>query len=83
MMYAFNGGQPLFFSTHKTKCSERDSCAFLDKVCESSAKANDKIHHLLISSEVIKNENVWTPLPFSQFVGVDRDFLLQQGQVSI
>ncbi len=83
MMYAFNGGQPLFFSTHKTKCPERDSCSYFTGVCENKARAQDKIHHLLISSEIIQNENVWNSLPFGEFVGVDSGFILHKGKVKL
>ncbi len=82
-MYAFNGGQPLFYSTHKSQCPERDTCSHFNPICESRAKANDKIHHLLVSSEIIKNENIWSPLEFGEFVGVDQNFLFQKGRVAV
>lgn len=82
-MYAFQGGQPLLFSTHKNKCSERDTCSYFQPLCEAKASSQDKIHHLLISSEVIKNENVWTSLEFGEYIGVDDQFILHQGKVKL
>jgi glutamine amidotransferase len=82
MMLAFNGGQPLFYSTHKSQCPDRSACGHFNPVCEKAASSNQKIHHLLISSEVIKNENIWNPLEFGHFVGVDRDFVFHQGCLS-
>lgn len=80
-MYAFNGGQQLYFSTHKTLCSERAECKHFHPLCESVATKNQKVHHLLISSEVIKNENIWTPIKFGECVGVDRDFIFKQNLI--
>ncbi len=74
MMYAFQGGQPLFYSTHKSRCSERETCAHFKPLCEAKASPSDKVHHLLISSEVIKNENEWTSMQFGELVGVNDMF---------
>ncbi len=83
LMYAVQGGQPLFFSTHKKRCSERDSCSFYHSLCEKKAQMGDQVHHLLISSEVIKNENIWTSLPFGACVGVDRHFNLSEIKLKV
>ncbi len=82
-MFALNGGQPLFYSTHKGRCSERDHCSFFNPICETKANNSDKIHHLLISSEVIENENEWSPLGYGDFVGVDRDFVFHLGHIDL
>ncbi len=83
LMFALQGGQPLFFSTHKSKCSERNSCAFYGGVCEKKAQSGEKVHHLLLSSEVIKNENIWTALSFGECIGVDSKFNLTQDKITI
>lgn len=82
-LYAFNGGQDLFFSTHKKHCPERESCPHFNPLCEKKAQAKDSIQHLLVSSEVIENENVWSPLSFGEFIGVDQHFSLVQGQLPL
>ena len=82
-MFAFNGGQSLFFSTHKKLCSERQSCSFFHPLCEKKAQDGDKVHHLLVSSEKIKTENEWTVLDFGEYVGVDSKFSLQSGCIAL
>ena len=82
-MFAFNGGQDLLYSTHKNLCSERATCPHFHPVCEKRADIGQKVHHLLISSEVIKNENLWSPLNFGEFIGVDQNFELQMGQLQM
>lgn len=55
---AFNGGQPLHYTTHKTKCPERQTCEYLEHSCENQV-SNGRVNHLIISSEPLNNENVW------------------------
>lgn len=81
-LYAFHGGQTLYFSTHKQRCSERDRCQSFKDTCERRAHRGEKVHHLLISSEVINNENQWQPLAFGDYVGVDENYKLKMGQVN-
>jgi len=80
-MLGFQGGQSLRVSTHKSKCQERDHCPHFAKVCENSSAPGEKVHHLLLSSEEILNENVWKPLSFRQYAGVSEDMVLIQGQL--
>ena len=82
-LYAFNGGQDLFFSTFKKRCPERDSCPHFSESCEKKAEKDESIQHLLISSEIIENENIWEPLGFGEFVGVDQDFQFIRGQIPV
>ena len=79
--YSFNGGQGLFFSSSKTRCLERDHCSLFNRFCETKANHGDQVQHLLISSEVIQNENVWLPLPFKSYVGVNSNFEMQLGSI--
>ncbi|MCB0411672.1 MAG: class II glutamine amidotransferase [Bdellovibrionales bacterium] len=83
VMVAFQGGQSLFYSTHKNRCSERSTCSHFHRICEVAAQNSEKVHHLLVSSEQIKNENIWTALQFGEFVMVDRGMQFYRGQISL
>ena len=61
-MYAFNGGKTLHYTTHKQSCPERDSCAFFNSSCEKQSPNQSKVNHLIISSEPLKGDNVWTKI---------------------
>lgn len=82
-MFAFQGGQQLYFSTHKKLCSERASCPHFHPLCEKAALPQDKVHHLLVSSEEIKNENIWSLLGFGEYVFVNNDFEFTKGRVRL
>jgi glutamine amidotransferase len=69
-MAAVQGGKELYFSTHKTRCADRDACPHLSEVCESPS-ASGNVNHFLVSSEPLEGENVWTPLGEGELVGVD------------
>lgn len=58
----FQGGKPLYYSTHKSFCSEKFDCQFFNKSCESSVDRGNKVNHLLVSSEPISGENIWTKM---------------------
>lgn len=73
-MLTFNGGQKLFYSTHKSQCPDRSSCSYHAPVCEEEPAVGQKVHHFLASSEVINNENVWFPLKFGEGALVDSNF---------
>lgn len=68
----FQGGQPLNFCSHKTKCPERDACPFFAGSCESPAIAGKKVNHLIFASENIEGVNVWNKMRPGEMVGVDR-----------
>ena len=82
-MLACHGGKELFFSTHKERCSERETCSYFKPLCESSPVNTDKVQHFLVSSEKIRNENVWTKLKFGEMVFVDNDFIFQKQQIKL
>ncbi len=65
-------GVDLFYSTHKTRCPERETCwAFDEGRCES-AVTDGIVQHLLVSSEVMsEGTNVWQPVPEGSYVCVD------------
>lgn len=83
MMVAFNGGQNLSYSTHKTKCSDSFSCAQYSPICEEYAKDTDLINHLLFSSEVLRGENVWQKMKKGEFIGVDSKMIFKKNQLNV
>jgi predicted glutamine amidotransferase len=69
-MVAAEGGKELYWSTHKTRCGDRDSCPSLSDECEAPTKTG-YVNHLLFSSERIEGENVWMPMESGELIGVD------------
>ena len=82
-LLGFNGGQSLLYSTHKKACPERHTCSFFNPICESPANEEEKIHHLLVSSEVIENENIWNQMAFGEYVGVKSGLHFFKGKVNL
>jgi glutamine amidotransferase len=79
-MVAHHGGKELFFSTYKRRCADRDTCASLAPYCEAETKSGH-VNHLVLSSEVLHGENVWTELSRGEMVGVDRRMqLVRRGE---
>ena len=70
LMVAYQGGKELHYSTHKVRCSERETCAFFSAECEAPTRTG-YVHHLLVSSEPLQGENVWVPMEKGAFVAVD------------
>lgn len=83
LFLGFQGGQPIKYCTHKTKCPERDSCPHFAKNCESSSSNGDIINHLILTSEEIKGVNVWNDLRPGQLVGVDKTMHLNLAELPI
>jgi len=69
-MVAHQGGKEILFSTYKTECPERALCPSFDQSCESATQTGF-VNHLLISSEPLQGENVWTEMKPGEIVGVD------------
>ena len=82
-IFAFNGGQSLNFSTHKSTCPERESCSHYSKICESFANLGDRVNHLLFASEKLNGENVWTSINKGQLIGVDKDMVLKKIDLNV
>lgn len=76
-MVAHQGGKELFFSTYKKRCADRETCASLMPYCEAESKTG-QVNHLVISSEVLHGENVWTELERGEMIGVDRRMFLER-----
>jgi glutamine amidotransferase len=75
LMFGYQAGKHLHYSTHKTKCPERKTCSFFAPACETKLDRG-QINHLIFSSEPIAGENVWSPMKNGQLVGVDHDMNL-------
>ncbi len=76
-MAAHQGGKELYFSTHKTRCSDRDICPNLSPECEAPTQTG-RVNHLLFSSEPLQGENVWNEMSEGEIVGVDWRMLLER-----
>lgn len=74
-LLAHHGGQSLHSSTHKKKCSQRETCPYLGPSCEAPSTTG-YVNHLIFASEALSGENVWEPLTYGQFIGVDARMLL-------
>lgn len=69
-MVAAEGGKELFWSTYKTRCSDRDTCPSLSPECEAPSESG-YVNHLIFSSEVVLGENIWLPFEHGELIGVD------------
>ncbi len=69
-MVAHHGGRELYWSSHKTRCADRDNCPSLSAECEAPSKSGH-VNHLIFSSEPLSGENVWNEMQRGQLVGVD------------
>lgn len=76
MLLAHQGGKPLYYSTWKHRCPERDTCPSFAPACEAMTQTGF-VNHLVISSEPLHGENVWLELAPADMVGVDHRMRLQ------
>jgi glutamine amidotransferase len=81
VMVGFNGGKDLYYSTYKKSCSVKVGCPFYAEFCEKPVPVDSVVRHLLMSSEVIEGENVWSFLPRGEIVGVGKDMVFRKGVV--
>lgn len=79
-MVAAQGGKELHWSTYKSRCADRDKCPKLSPECEAPT-ASGYVNHLLISSEPLLGENVWTELAEGDVIGVDWRMRLMQSSL--
>jgi glutamine amidotransferase len=70
-MVSHQGGKPLYYSTHKTRCPERELCPSFSKVCEMAVDSG-RVNHMIFSSEPLSGDNVWQEMTPGQIVAVDR-----------
>jgi len=73
-LVAHNGGQTLNMSTHKNQCPVRTTCPHLQTSCESPIKrgAPARVNHLIISSEPLVGDNVWSPLALGETIAASK-----------
>lgn len=71
IMVGHQGGKELFFSTHKRKCPDRETCPFFAPECEAPATEAGYVNHLILSSEPLQGENVWKQMGEGEVVAVD------------
>lgn len=83
IMIAMNGGMSLYYSTHKKKCPERDTCSSFAPWCENPAQGEMSVNHLIFSSEPLQGENIWKKLKPGELVGVDDKMKLQEIQIDL
>lgn len=69
-MAAVQGGKELYWSSHKTRCADRDSCPSLSPECEAPTQTGF-VNHLIFSSEPLQGENVWNAMAPGEVVAVD------------
>lgn len=69
-LVAAQGGKQLYFSTYKTRCSDRGSCGSLSAACEAPSNTG-RVNHFIVSSEPLQGENVWEALAAGDVIGVD------------
>jgi predicted glutamine amidotransferase len=69
-LVAAQGGKGLYFSTYKTRCSDRGTCASLSAACEAPSSTG-RVNHFIVSSEPLQGENVWELLAAGDVIGVD------------
>lgn len=83
IMIAFNGGLTLYYSTHKKRCPERDTCRSFTEACEKKSHPQDKINHMIFSSEPLQGENIWHKMEPGELVGVDHSMKLHQAKIQL
>lgn len=69
-MAAVHGGRELFWSSYKSRCSDREHCPSLSPECEAPSESGF-VNHFILSSEPLQGENVWHPLSEGDVIGVD------------
>lgn len=79
-LVAVQDGKPLFYSTYKGRCPERDSCPSLAHQCEAPSQTG-LVNHFIISSEKLQGDNVWVALNRGDIMAVDHQMQVFTGQL--
>jgi len=79
-MVATQGGKELYWSTHKTRCGDRDECPHLAPECEAPTQTGF-VNHPIFRSEPLEGENIWNEMKRDDLVGVDWRMRLTHGSV--
>ena len=77
---ATQGGKPLYYSTYKNRCSDRETCPSLSAECEAPTQTGF-VNHLIISSEKLQGENIWIPLEEGEVMAVDHRMRVVRGRL--
>jgi predicted glutamine amidotransferase len=77
IMYGHQGGQPLYYSTHKFSCPENKTCSQFNSSCEKPHEVGSPVNHLLFSSVPLQGENVWLKMTPGQVIGIDENFKIE------
>lgn len=78
-----NGGMGLYYSTHKKRCPERDTCSSFSASCEALPDASGKVNHLIFSSEPLQGENIWIKMHPGELVGVAREMVIDHKRLNL
>ena len=81
-MVGFQGGKPLYFSTHKSHCAVESTCPYRKESC-FVAKEQGQVTHVLLSSEPLQGENIWQPMAPMQMVVVDAAMSFSQHHLDL
>lgn len=79
-MAAVQGGKPLYYSTYKHSCPERDTCPSLSAECEAPTLTGF-VNHLIISSEQLQGDNIWVALEPGDVMAVDHRMQVVSGKL--
>jgi glutamine amidotransferase len=79
-MVAHQGGKNLYYTTWKKRCPERDDCPSFGPECEKPTE-HGFVKHLVVSSEPLQGENVWSELRPFEAIGVDWRMQLSRDQL--
>lgn len=79
-LVAVQDGKPLFYSTHKGRCPERDSCPNLSQECEAPSQTGF-VNHFIVSSEKLQGDNVWVELRPGDIMAVDHRMQVYASQL--
>lgn len=83
IMIAMNGGMGLYYSTHKKRCPERETCSSFAPSCEALPTGEKKVNHLIFSSEPLQGENIWIKMGPGDLVGMDSQMKLCESKIAL
>lgn len=76
-MIGHQGGKKLYYSTYKKVCPEVKNCPHYSYECDHPSKTG-KVNHLMFSSEILSQENVWIAMENNELIGVDHQMVLRK-----
>ncbi|MCH2107982.1 MAG: class II glutamine amidotransferase [Polyangiaceae bacterium] len=79
-LVAVQWGKPLFYSTYKNRCADREVCPSLSPECEAPTRTGF-VNHLIVSSEILQGENIWHELEEGEVITVDHRMKVMRGKI--